>query len=304
MSPTLLIGLDAGGTKTAALAALGGEVRRFYGPGAHALRDGAGGAADTLVALVAEARGAFDGAALGGVAVGLAGAGREDAQDAVADALRQRLGDGAQVAVTHDAEVAFHAAWGAESGVLLLVGTGSLAWARTENGAVLRAGGWGAALGDDGSGAALGRGALRAVLAAYDGGPPTALLDRAAEDAGLATADDVIRAVYEQVRPLASFAPLLLAAAEGGDWAAGAVLTRETNALAQQVGWLATRAGGEVRPRLAYAGGLAAEAPYRDALEAALGRHLPGWAVARCEAEPVEGALALARRLADPVGAS
>lgn len=296
MTAPLAIGLDVGGTKTAALAAANGTSRRFSGDGVHALRDGLEAVADTVADLVAQARSAFDGAAVAGVAVGVAGAGRSEEQHALAEALRQRLG-GARVAVTHDADVAYQAAWGDESGALLLVGTGSFVLARTEGGDALRAGGWGALLGDDGSGTALGRIALRAVLAALDGGPPTALVDRADLDFGLATTDDVIRAVYTERRPLASFAPLLLTAAADGDWAASSALDRETNVLAQQVGWLATRAAGGVRERLAIAGGLVNEDVYRASLTAALERHLPGWSVAPCEAEPVEGALALAQRL-------
>ncbi|MDT0632891.1 BadF/BadG/BcrA/BcrD ATPase family protein [Rubrivirga sp. S365] len=292
----LYIGLDAGGTKTAALAAAGGEPQRFDGPGAQLLRDGVEATASTLVALVEEARRAFRGAPLGGVAVGLAGAGRIGAQEAVAAALRPRL-DGAAVAVTHDGDVAYRAAWGDESGLLALVGTGSFLAARTEAGETLRAGGWGALLGDDGGGAALGRAALRAVLAALDGGPPTALVDRAAAD-GLGTLDDVVGAIYVDKRPLASFAGLLLAAAEGGDWTAEALLARETNALAQQAGWLATRAGDSVAQRVAMSGGLAREAVYRASLESALGRHLPGWTVSHADVAPAEGALQLARTLA------
>ncbi len=296
MSAPLFVGLDAGGTKTAVLAHAGGAPQRFVGPGAHALRDGADGAAATLAALVGQARAAFGGAELGGVAVGLAGAGRAPEQDAVAVALRGYLG-GARVAVTHDADVALEAAFGDESGAVLLVGTGTLVYARASDGATLRAGGWGLALGDDGSGAALGRHALRAVLAAHDGGPPTALADLAAE-AGLDTAAAVLDAVYAEARPLASFAPLLLAAAAAEDWVATAILARDTNALAQQAGWLATRAGDTVRHRLATCGGLTAEPVYCAALDAALARHLPGWTVSRSEREPAHGALALAERLA------
>lgn len=296
MPSPLFVGLDAGGTKTAALASTGGDPRTFSGPGAQVLRDGPEATADKLAALVDDARAAFGGAPLGGVAVGLAGAGREDAQTAVADALRSLLG-GAPVAVTHDAEIALRAAWGAESGVLLLVGTGSLVYGRTTEREPFRAGGWGAILGDDGSGTALGRAALRALLAAFDGGPPTSLREHAAESFDLHTPDDVIRTVYTDGQPLASFAPLFLAAAAEDDWAATSILARETNALAQQVGWLATRAGDDIAHRLAYAGGLANEEVYRAALDAALGRHLPGWSVGRCETEPVVGALAMAREL-------
>ncbi len=297
MTDPLFIGLDAGGTKTAVVArAKGAAAQRFVGPGAHALRDGAEAAAGTLAALVAQARDAFGGAEIGGVGVGLAGAGRAEAQAAVADALRGHLG-GARVAVTHDADVALEAAWGSGSGAVLIVGTGSLVFARTLDGAPLRAGGWGLALGDDGSGSALGRLALRAVLAAHDGGPPTALVEHAAE-AGLATPDDVLQALYTDGRPLAAFAPLLLHAAEADDWVATTALAREANALAQQAGWLATRAADTVTHRLATCGGLTAEPVYRAALDAALERHLPGWTVRRAEHEPADGALALAERLA------
>lgn len=297
MSSPLFVGLDAGGTKTAALASAGGPPRAFSGPGAQVLRDGPEAVADRVAALVAEAQAAFEDAPLGGVAVGLAGAGDARARRAVEAVLGPRLGS-APLTVTHDADVALQAAWGGESGALLLVGTGSLVYARTHDGDALRAGGWGDVLGDDGSGHALGRAALRALLAAFDGGPPTALTDQAAETLGLHAPADVVQAAYVDRQPVATFARLLLAAAEAEDWVASSVLTRETNALAQQAGWLATRAGDEVEHRVAYAGGLANEPVYRTALEAALGRHLPGWSIRRSEAEPVTGALAMAQSLA------
>ena len=46
-------------------------------------------------------------------------------------------------------------------------------------------------------------------------------------------------------------------------------------------------------------GGLAGEEVYRTSLVSALERHLPGWMLKACEAEPVEGALAMAKRLAE-----
>lgn len=295
MPAPLLIGLDAGGTSTSALAVIDGEPAAFSGPGAQVLRDGVDAVAATLADVIAEARSAFDGAPVGAVGVGVAGAGRAAAQDALARALEPLLPD-TPIAVTHDAEIALLAAWGGDSGALLIAGTGSNVYARTHDGETVRAGGWGRLLGDDGSGTALGRAALRAVRAAADGGPPTALTDLAA-DAGLAHPDDITDAVYVDGRPLATFAPLLLAAAAADDWVATAILARETNALAQQAGWLATRTNDQVTPRIAYVGGLTKEDVYRAALDAALGRHLPGWTVGPSVVEPVVGALGLARQL-------
>lgn len=295
MTEPVYVGVDAGGTKTALLAARGDETVARTGPGAQALRDGPDAAAATVAELVGQAQDAA-GAPVAGLAVGMAGAGRGETRAALAEALRRRFA-GAAVRVVHDAEVAYHAAWGDESGALLIVGTGSLVFARDGAGRALRAGGWGTALGDDGGGTALGRAALRVLLAALDGGPPSALPAIAAEARGLVSADDVFEAVYARREPLGSFAGLALAAVEAGDWAAEAALHAEVNALAKQAGWLATRAGETVRQRLAVAGGLAGEPVYRAALDAALGRHLPGWTVAARAVRPAEGALAMARAL-------
>lgn len=295
MPTPLYVGVDAGGTSTAALARVGTETRRLYGPGAQAFRDGPAAAAATIAALVGEARTAFEEAPLAGLAVGIAGGGRAEERDAVQVALRDSLGTDA-VSVTDDAVIALEAAYGEESGTILVVGTGSIGYARTLDGDILRVGGWGAALVDDGSGASLGRAALRAVLADYDGGPPTSLGALAATLFGLQTAD-AVRAEAAGGR-LARFAPLLLAGATEEDWVATSTLARETNALAQQLGWLATRVGDSVTPRLTLAGGLSGEPVYTASLLAALDRHLPGWSLASTPADPAEGALAMALRMA------
>ncbi|MGB3544324.1 BadF/BadG/BcrA/BcrD ATPase family protein [Rubrivirga sp.] len=297
MNAPLFVGLDAGGTKTAALASSGDSLIRLTGPGAQALRDGTDAAAAIVADLVGQARKQAD-APLAAVAVGFAGAGREDTRTAIAESLRASLGLEA-VAVVHDGDVAYRAAWGTGSGALLIAGTGSFVYAKAESGNTVRAGGWGSALGDDGSGTALGKAALRVLLAHFDGGPPTSMPELAAERFGLSSREDVIRAVYNDAVPLASFAPLLLSAVEAGDWASEVALRAETNALAKQAGWIATRLGDDVEHRLRYTGGLSGEPAYQSALEGALERHLPGWDVAPCTAEPVEGALALARSLVE-----
>lgn len=295
MSTSVVVGVDSGGTKTAAVVQGPGGTHRVVGPGAQALRDGIEGAADTVAQVVRRALEGQD-APLGALALGIAGAGRADTRAALADALHVRFG-GMPIRVYHDAEVAYHGAWGDESGALLLVGTGSLVLARDHDGQFHRAGGWGAALGDDGSGTALGRAAIRALLATLDGGPPSAFPDLAAERLGLDSSESVLRAVHMDRQPLASFASLALAAAQAGDWTAESILRAQVNALAKQVGWLATRTDGRVRQRLRYLGGLSNEAVYVAALADALGRYLPGWSVEACPTEPAHGALALAKKL-------
>ena len=296
MPSPLFIGIDAGGTKTAALARIDGAPTRFSRPGAQLMRDGTETTADALAKLIEDAQEAHEGAALGRVVVGLAGAGRAEQRDALTQALRSRIGE-VPVDVTHDAEIALEAAFGDAGGTIVLVGTGSLVYARSESGEAYRAGGWGATLGDDGSGTALGRATLRAALATYDGGPPTALAEGVADTLGLADGDAIRAAVYLDDLALASLTPVLFSAVEADDWVASSILTRETNALGQQVGWVATRGGEALPHRLAYAGGLANESVYRASLTAALERHVPGWTVQASDREAVEGALAMAERL-------
>lgn len=63
--------------------------------------------------------------------------------------------------VLPDFEIAHAAAFGAGAGVLLVASTGSIAYARSANGATRRAGGLGPLLGDEGSGFWLGKSAAR-----------------------------------------------------------------------------------------------------------------------------------------------
>jgi len=75
-----------------------------------------------------------------------------------------------------DLRSAHAAAFGREAGVVVIAGTGSVAYGRAVDGREARAGGRGALFGDGGSGAWLGRMAIRAVAEAEDGlAPETAL---------------------------------------------------------------------------------------------------------------------------------
>src|SRR5213593_2879322 len=78
-------------------------------------------------------------------------------------ALRRRLsGLARRVNVIADVEAAWHSTLGAERGVLVLAGTGSIALGRDARGRWARAGGLGPLLGDEGSAFWIGRAWLRA----------------------------------------------------------------------------------------------------------------------------------------------
>jgi N-acetylglucosamine kinase len=70
--------------------------------------------------------------------------------------------------VLNDVEVAFDGAFASDDGVLVLAGTGSMAWAKV-GGESARFGGWGNAFGDEGSAFWIGREALSLASQALDG---------------------------------------------------------------------------------------------------------------------------------------
>ena len=82
--------------------------------------------------------------------------------------IMKRIGYKARVLVVNDALVALEAGAPGRPGVVLIAGTGSIAYGRNAQNQSARAGGWGYMLGDEGSGYWIGRAALRAVLREAD----------------------------------------------------------------------------------------------------------------------------------------
>uniref|UniRef100_UPI0024345151 BadF/BadG/BcrA/BcrD ATPase family protein n=1 Tax=Salinibacter ruber TaxID=146919 RepID=UPI0024345151 len=137
------VGLDAGGSTTLLLAECEecpGRIDR-HGPAANPQRVGMDQSVQVLSALVQKTLRAQRPVDHLSVCAGVAGAGRPDEQQALADRLRRTLGDDARsvsVEVVHDACIALDAAFGAESGLVVIAGTGSVVLARTRGGTARR----------------------------------------------------------------------------------------------------------------------------------------------------------------------
>jgi len=98
--------------------------------------------------------------------VGGSGAGRPELASAVRGFLAEILPT--PIAVVGDMDVALEAAFDHGPGVIVIAGTGSIAYGRDRQGRTVRAGGWGFAIGDEGSAHWIGRVAVNAVLRASD----------------------------------------------------------------------------------------------------------------------------------------
>ncbi|MEU6370237.1 BadF/BadG/BcrA/BcrD ATPase family protein [Streptomyces sp. NPDC046931] len=163
-----------------------------------------------------------------------------------------------EVAVTSDAVTAHAGALGGRTGVVLAIGTGSVAIGIGGDGSYARVDGWGPWLGDEGSGAWIGAAGLRAALRAHDGrGPDTALLAAAVERFG--DPDRMPSAVGRDGNPArtaASFAPDVARAAAAGDAVASAIVRDAAAALGEAVLTAARRIGGGDALPVTVTGGL------------------------------------------------
>lgn len=232
---TFFVGVDGGGSRVRALLVddRGQPLGRAEAAGAVVRVDDPEPAADAVTRAVSDA------AERAGVRLpvttlwaGLAGAGSLPARKAVTDLLADR-GLATRVIIGTDVEAAFHDAFGAGPGILLIAGTGSIAWARDGHGVSHRVGGWGRDLGDEGSGFRLGADALRRVMRALDGrDPPTGLREVVLGALGLAEAAELVAWVSQaSKRDVAALAPLVVGAAELGDAGATAIVDEAVDAL-------------------------------------------------------------------------
>jgi N-acetylglucosamine kinase-like BadF-type ATPase len=180
--------------------------------------------------------------------------------------------------VLNDVDAANIGAFAGGSGILILAGTGSMAWARDEAGASHRTGGWGEIVGDEGSGYWIGRQVLGAVSKSIDGrASATGLVAGVFNLLGLDLGDKVNQLegwasrLSEPRTQIAGLAPVALNLAEYGDTAAQAIADAAADELAWHVRTMEQKLGA---PAMAwsYAGGLFQSAVLREAVVERIGR--------------------------------
>lgn len=239
--------------------------------------------------------------------VGTAGESVPLVTDWLQDAFGRHVGG--ELVIVGDVEIALDSAFFGKRGVLALAGTGSNVAGRAATGAVVRAGGWGPALADQGSGYFLGIESLRRGFLALDEGRPTRLLEAAREFWGLPSVAALIEFANAQPAPdFSKLAPGVVALAEEGDAVAREVVQQGGRDLAMLVGVVighiqrmeAQGQGGGAAfepPAVAVAGSILEHVTgVRDALTAALAERYPGIRVLETPADPPAGALWRARQ--------
>jgi len=299
----LIVGVDGGGSKTQVTVATakGKELATLSGE-ASAVRPGeALASADIIGMLVRDALAAAGAAERPAILVaGVAGTGREAERTALTRAL---IGEGLAdaVEVVPDAEIALVDAFGTGgAGILLVSGTGSVAFGRSPTGEFRRCGGWGPNCGDEGSGAWIGRRALSVVTSSADEREPeTRLMGALMTALDLDSIEELIPwAAAAAPKDLAALAGHVMTLAADRDLRANSICTVAAEKLVLHVRTLARQLFADERAAVpvALAGGMMVRGSFmRRLVEHRLRTAVPGSQLHAEDVIPVRGALTLAR---------
>jgi N-acetylglucosamine kinase-like BadF-type ATPase len=295
-----VLGIDAGGTKTVCQLAdeHGTVLAEARGPGANLQASGELHVEKVLHDLMEDAIGDRD-IVPRAICLGIAGVDRAD-DAAIVRGIMKRIGFKARVVVVNDALVALEAGIPGDPGVVIISGTGSIAYGRNAANEAARAGGWGYVLGDEGSGYWIGRAALRAVLReADDRGPKTALTSLLLRHFDVLQAQNLLHEVYHtDLKPSAigQLAQCVQQAFSEGDEAAIGILRGAADQLEGSGVSVARRLGliGEPFPFI-LSGGIFRAVPWlRDELQRRLPVASPRSEARLLDREPAAGAVTLA----------
>jgi glucosamine kinase len=306
------LGIDGGGTKTRCVLATENIVLgRAMTGGSNLVRLGEVQAREALRTAVDQvcASARISPAQIGAVCIGAAGAARPE----IAEKIRALFAEltpaisAANIEVVGDAVIALEAAFGTGPGVIAIAGTGSIVYGRDAAGHIARAGGWGFAISDEGSGHWIGRRAISAILAARDQGRETALTTLVLQSWKLAALDELVQKANSTPPPdFPRLFPIVLRAAESADSIARELLVEAGVKLAGLASAVLSRLDPLAPPVMpakahlpvAMTGSVFRQSSFvRQTFYHGLQGRFPGIDVRQDLFDPVEGALARARRM-------
>jgi len=297
----LFLGIDGGGTKTHCIV---GDEHDVLGVGsAGASKVNRVGEAEAGKALHSAIQQACDSAHvqpsdITTAVVGIAGASRIEVSETVNRLVAELVGG--EITVVGDMAVAHESAFRGGPGVIVIAGTGSIAYGRNERGDTARAGGWGSLVSDEGSGDWIGRAAVAATLRAYDSGATTLLNAVVMNTWHLATRDDIARlASAERPPDFAALVPEVLGVAEAGDIVARDILIRAGAELAELARIVLRRLWPQPQAAMVgMVGGVFANSfLIQQIFQNTVRAERPAVTVRFTAVDPVMGALSMARRI-------
>ena len=314
------LGIDGGGTKTRCL--LGDEttvLAKAMTGGSNLVRLGEPAAREALHSAICQVCTAvrISPDQIHAICIGAAGAARPEIDAKIRSIVAPLFPrtPPSNVEVVGDTVIALEAAFGAGPGVIAIAGTGSIVYGRNAAGHTARAGGWGFAISDEGSGQWIGRRAVSAIVSARDEGLETVLTAMVLQAWKINTLDELVQQANSTPPPeFPRLFPVVLRAADERDSIARELLLDAGAKLANLAATVLRR----LRPRalappaegvhvattaiaaaaVAMTGSVFRQSSaVRQIFYNTLQKSFPGIDVRHDLADPVEGALARARRM-------
>ena len=194
------------------------------------------------------------------VVIGIAGGGRAEHADKLFKSIIDLAGSTTvlwkRLKILSDAEIALEGAFSGRTGFILIVGTGSIIFGKNKSGNIIRAGGFGKVIGDEGSGYSIGRKGLNAVAREFDGrGKKTLLTQILNKKYKIANQHNLITKVYSGEFDIAGVAESVIKAAEENDLVCNKILQTEIEELLFHIKTI-TRKTDEKKINLCLGGGL------------------------------------------------
>ena len=230
------LGIDGGASKTSCVL---GDEQTILGRGiagsSNVIRVGEATARESLTYSILQACSAagISPSQITSTCVGVAGSERDEVRVPIQRFVGEVVAGAVQI--LGDMVVALQAAFGDGPGVIVVAGSGSIAYGRSASGDTGRAGGWGFAVSDEGSGYWIGRRAIATCLRTGDaqGKWDCELLSEVMDLLDVSTREQLILKVNASPPPnFASLAPAVLALSDRGDATAQSVLSAAGEELA------------------------------------------------------------------------
>ncbi|MEM2136924.1 MAG: BadF/BadG/BcrA/BcrD ATPase family protein [Candidatus Methanomethylicia archaeon] len=217
MSKPYIIGIDGGGSKTeAASTEINGKLIKRHTTGSININMVGEEIAITNLLSCIEAVKMNDKAEI--CIIGAAGMENEKNRRRILDAVNGKYAK--RTILVSDAKISYKTIGYKDNGIILICGTGSIAYTEI-NGTAIRAGGWGYIVGDEGSGFWIARKAINNMLKAYDEGMEEMPLTRIImKYYNITKPPQIIEKIYGEPRRICEIAKLaerIAEACEEGD---------------------------------------------------------------------------------------
>lgn len=239
----------------------------------------------------------FDYSDLVFISLGLAGVDREMDKQVIRNIFVE-LNITCDIMVYNDARAALVGTLGKDEGVIIVSGTGSIATGIRDN-RLVRVGGWGHILGDEGSGYDIGMKTLKAIMKSYDGRlSPTLMTEKVIEFLELDGVEDIIGFVHDSntdKKKIAELAVVAVQAAKEKDTLALAIMDESVEALLQLANTVIRKLySADESAELTYIGGIITNVGYiRDSFITKIKKDYPNLTIKKPAQDGAVGALYL-----------